>query len=220
MSEVESAGRAGGGPPAYPFDPRHEMLELVPVGARRVLDVGCGRGGFGWTLGRGRPAATLWGLEPEPDLAAEASAHYHRVVAGAFPEALPGDRDRFDCIVFNDVLEHLADPWDALGRARRLLGPGGAVVASVPNVRNARTLFDLAVRGDWTYVELGVLDRTHLRFFTRRSMVAMFDACGYRVEALVGVHPLGASHGRPGRMVPRLLGELAYTGFGLRARPR
>lgn len=96
----------------------------------------------------------------------------------------------FDCIVFNDVLEHLIDPWETLVEARELLAPGGSVVASIPNVRYAPVLWDLVARGQWPYRGDGVLDQTHLRFFTLRSIETMFRSTGYRVRRIEGIHVL------------------------------
>jgi 2-polyprenyl-3-methyl-5-hydroxy-6-metoxy-1,4-benzoquinol methylase len=203
----------------YPFDERREVLPFVPPSARRILDVGCGRGGFGYTLREADPSRTIWGVEADLDFVLEASPHYDEILQGTFPDVLSSCSLRFDCIVFNDVLEHMVDPWEALRAARAQLAPGGTVVASIPNVRNLRTLFDLVVRGQWTYVDMGVLDRTHLRFFTKRSILAFFRDSGFVVEALGGIHALGRSHSPLVRAVPRLTGELAYTGFALRARP-
>jgi SAM-dependent methyltransferase len=157
-------------------------------------------------------------VEARPEFVAEASPHYDEIVTGTFPKALSGCPVRFDCIVFNDVLEHMADPWAALHTARGLLTPEGTVVASIPNVRNLETVFQLVVRGQWTYAASGVLDRTHLRFFTKRSIRVLFEESGFGIEAIGGIHPLGRSHSRLVRTLPRLTGEFAYTGFAVRAR--
>lgn len=207
----------------YPFDERREVLPFVPPSARTVLDVGCGPGGFGLALRDDAAAGrTLWAIEADPVLAAAAEPHYDRLLLGSFPEALDQAGDvvgYFDCVVFNDVLEHMVDPWEALRLTLPLLAPGGTVVASLPTIRNARTVADLVVRGRWTYVDLGVLDRTHLRFFTRRTIRSLFHDTGFCVEAMAGIHAIGASRGGVFRALPVLLGEFAYTGFALRARP-
>jgi hypothetical protein len=121
----------------------------------------------------------LWGIDPTPP-PDDRPLPYERRITGSFPDDLPAT-EPFDCIVFNDVLEHMIDPWSVLATTRSLLSARGVVVASIPNIRHVSVLLPLLVRGRWSYMEWGVLDRTHLRFFTRRSMISMFEGAGYRV---------------------------------------
>jgi 2-polyprenyl-3-methyl-5-hydroxy-6-metoxy-1,4-benzoquinol methylase len=158
---------------------RPEMLGFVPTTATRVLDVGCGSGGFGRALKDARPDLFVTGLEPNEAAAATAAERLDEVICGRYPDDLADSS--FDCIVFNDVLEHLVDPWDALRRTARHLHEDGVVVASIPNVRNATVLTRLALRGQWTYADQGILDRTHLRFFTRRTALDLFAQSGFEV---------------------------------------
>jgi 2-polyprenyl-3-methyl-5-hydroxy-6-metoxy-1,4-benzoquinol methylase len=167
------------------------MLPYVPAAARRILDVGCGAGRFGLELKRARGAEVL-GVEPDAAAAAQARAHLDRTFDTAF-EAAPLPAAHFDCIVFNDSLEHMLEPEAALRRARTLLAPGGAVVASIPNVREYGTMKDLLVNQDWRYVDAGILDRTHLRFFTKKSMLRLFETCGFAVERIEGINRIGRS---------------------------
>jgi len=94
----------------------------------------------------------------------------------------------FDCIVFNDVLEHMIFPEQALQYAKSLLAEGGVVVASIPNIRSLVTLFRLLFRAQWEYTDSGVLDKTHLRFFTKSSIVDMFEREGYALEEICGIN--------------------------------
>ena len=87
---------------------------------------------------------------------------------------------RFDAILFGDVLEHLADPSDALVRVRPWLSERGVLVASVPNLGHWSIVDDL-LRGRFDYVPYGILSGTHVRFFTRATLVDLFEASGYRV---------------------------------------
>jgi 2-polyprenyl-3-methyl-5-hydroxy-6-metoxy-1,4-benzoquinol methylase len=91
-------------------------------------------------------------------------------VANLDKDELDLPEEAFDCIVCNDVLEHLITPWQVLGKLAILLKPGGHFVASIPNVQYWGVLKDLVFEGDWRYADEGVLDVTHLRFFTRRSI--------------------------------------------------
>lgn len=100
-------------------------------------------------------------------------------VSGSYPEALPPRQ--FDAIVFNDVLEHLVDPWSALRESKSFLTDGGMVIASIPNVRHYSVIKPLVVSGRFEYQDAGLLDRTHLRFFTFTSSVDLFESTGFRV---------------------------------------
>ena len=168
---------------------RREMVPFVPTGARTILDVGCSRGLFGAVLKERDPTVHLTGVEPDPEAAERARTHYDLVVDGYFPDALPEEAS-FDCIVFNDVLEHLVEPWSVLARSVRHLAPGGTIVASIPNVRFIVVVRNLALRGLWNYTDWGVLDRTHLRFFTRASIEGLFAGAGFRIESLTPINPI------------------------------
>ncbi len=94
--------------------------------------------------------------------------------------------------VVDDILEHVVAPEKLLTALRPLLRPGGHIVSSVPHVRHCPNIVNLVIHGQWEYTDEGILDRTHLRFFTRSSMVALFESCGYRVESLQGINPTGS----------------------------
>jgi SAM-dependent methyltransferase len=176
---------------------RGEMLPFLPTTFRSLLDVGCASGRFVGAVKERFPDADIWGIDPVA-YDDDDGGGFRRVV-GRFPDDLPGGL-QFDCIVFNDVLEHLVDPWEALRATLPLLAPGGAVVASIPNIRNLDILRSLVVHGRWEYVERGILDRTHLRFFTRSGIVDLFDRSGWQVRT---IEPLNIK-GRPRHAVNRL----------------
>lgn len=177
----------------YHARPRREMIPFVPDSVRRVLDIGCGAGAFGAGLKAARPGLEVWGVEPEAEAAARAAGVLDRVITGAAPAALAGlENHRFDCIVMNDIIEHVIDPDDLLTAVRPHLAPGGCLVASMPNVRHHATVADLALRGRWEYTDEGILDRTHLRFYTRSSMVELFRRCGYGVRSITGINRTGS----------------------------
>jgi 2-polyprenyl-3-methyl-5-hydroxy-6-metoxy-1,4-benzoquinol methylase len=175
-------------PSSYYAEQRPEMLRFVPESARRVLDVGCAGGLFGAALKQER-SIEVWGVEPVAAAAEAARDRLDRVVARPIEEALADlPVAHFDAVTFTDVLEHLIDPWAILRATAPLLAPGGVVVASVPNVRFFRNLAMLLFDGDWRYTESGPLDRTHLRFFTRKSMERLFTESGYAVERIEGIN--------------------------------
>ena len=166
------------------------MLPWVPGNALRILEVGCGAGTFLQSLQR--PDRELWGMDINPVEAEAAKAFCHRVLVGDAMELVEQLPDGyFDCVVFNDVLEHLPWPGRLLYKMRGKLKPDGRVVASIPNIRYIGVLVtELLWHRDFGYTpEGGVLDDTHLRFFTRRSMQRLFERAGYRVLSCQGIRP-------------------------------
>lgn len=204
--------------PAYGYavNPREELIPMLPGDLTSLLDVGCGRGGFGASVRRRCPGARLVGVEPDPTAATEARKHFDHVHEGGYPHAVP-EGEQFDVVTFVDVLEHLADPWSALRDAGPHLNPGGVIVASIPNVRYWFVVADLALRGRWTYRDSGVLDRTHLRFFTRSSIEDLFTESGFVIDDMRGINryrPRAVTR----RVLARFMGDLRYPQFAVRAR--
>ena len=180
--------------PRYFDHPRPQMRAFVPAAARTILDVGCGAGAFASGLREERRSEgrelEIWGLELDHAAAAAAAGVLDRVWQGSAEELvgrLPAAH--FDCVCCHDVLEHLAWPDRVLRDLRRVLTPGGVVVASIPNVRYFPNVWDLVVHGRWSYTDEGILDRTHLRFYTRASMADLFAAGGYRLLRQEGINP-------------------------------
>ena len=156
----------------------HYMVELIGSN-KSVLDVGCASGYLAKTLGAF--GNTVTGVEYDPAAAAEAKPHLHRVVVADLDqvdlaEAVGGDS--FDVIVFGDVLEHLRDPLPSLRSARRMLNPGGFIVISIPNIAHGDVRMSLLL-GRFPYGNLGLLDNTHLRFFTRQSVQELLADAGF-----------------------------------------
>lgn len=169
-----------------------QIIDLIG-GNKTVLDVGCATGYLAQAL-RAR-GCTVSGVEYDAEAAEMARPHLDLLVVGDLVtldvESAFGDR-RFDAIVLGDVLEHLADSDPVLARLTTLLAPGGSVVISVPNVAHGSLRLAL-LQGRWQYRELGLLDRTHLRFFTRSSLMALLaDAglCAVEIRTTV-LDPLG-----------------------------
>ena len=223
-------------PPGYESKPevyfdqaRSEMLAFLPPGCQRVLDVGCGRGSFGALLKKNR-AVEVWGIEPVAAAAAAAATKLDRVVEGIFTPETDLSAAHFDAIFFNDVLEHLMNPAEALQVAAKLLKPGGVVIASIPNIRHFQAQWEIVVRGEWRYRDCGIFDRTHLRFFTRKSILALFADSGFAVEKIEGINSFwsDASNPRPPRwrhfqiinaLTFGAIADMKYLQFAVVARP-
>ena len=183
----------------YFAEARPEMLPYVPAGCRRLLDVGCGAGRFGELLKQTRNIE-IWGVEPVASAAAKASVKLDRVINGSFDSDLKLPAGNFDCVVFNDVLEHMVAPEHALRYARGLLSPAGVIVASIPNIRTLPVMWQLLVRARWEYTDCGLLDRTHLRFFTKSSIEEMFRSQGYLLEGICGINSYKGVPNASGRL--------------------
>lgn len=170
----------------YSANPRPEVQQQLPSSFRRLLDVGCAFGDFGVAAKRLQPEAEVWGIDSAAAVAEVATSRLDRFVPGLFPSDLPPST--FDCITFNDALEHFEDPWMALEQVRAHLEEDGRLIVTLPNVRHYSVVRQLVVNGRWDYADSGILDRTHLRFFTRTSAESMFRECGYEVERVVPVN--------------------------------
>lgn len=188
---------------------RHEMLPYVPKSAKTILDVGCASGVFGKLLKENR-TAEVWGVEPNTEAAEAAKKSLDRVICDNFSHNLDIPTEYFDCIVFNDVLEHLVDPISALIYSKKLLKHDGCVVASIPNVRYFPNIWELMIHKDWEYKEAGILDKTHLRFFTKKSTISTFCQSGYEVDQIVGINSL-AQLGSPLKRVFKVFNFVTFN---------
>jgi 2-polyprenyl-3-methyl-5-hydroxy-6-metoxy-1,4-benzoquinol methylase len=166
---------------------RRDLVESLARPVGRVLDIGCGAGGNAALL---QSAGATWisGIEIVPEAAAAAEHAYDEVRAGDALAMLDKLSAPFDTILCYDVLEHLYDP---LALARALAGvavPGGRLHVSIPNASHISLLRDLIVGGTFGYQPAGHRDATHLRWFTRRDIVALLEEAGWSVE---GAAPSG-----------------------------
>lgn len=206
----------------YPYTDaeRRELLPFVPRTASRILDVGCGLGGFSRTVKAGTPGLCAWGIEENPTAAAHAALHLDKVVTGRFPDDMPPDAPQFDTVFFNDVLEHMVDPWAALQAVRPYLAPGGTVVASLPNLRHFTVLNSIIRRADFSYTDIGVLDQTHLRFFTRSTMIEMFTSVGYDVASCTPINMSTSIKARLMSLLPWMSADILAMQYVIVATPR
>lgn len=175
-------------PPSQRYfrNPRPEMAAFLPRDYQKVLEVGCGAGFFTRHL---KPGCEVWGVEVETTQARVAAGKMAHVLEGAYDRVahrLPADY--FDMAVCNDIIEHMADHDAFLRSVTGKIKPGGCLVGSVPNVRFYKHLKELLLKRDWRYREKGILDRTHLRFFTERSLKRTLRSHGYVIEKHQGIN--------------------------------
>ena len=168
------------GPRSYYDRVNPDLLAAIPASARMLLEVGCGTGALGHAFMAGQPQARYYGIEMNEEAAAQARSRLaavaccdievewnpHGLVAGSL-----------DVLVFGDVLEHLRDPWMTLSRLAGLLREGGVVVACIPNIGHWSIVAGL-LAGRFDYAQEGLLDRTHLRFFTLASIADLLRRAG------------------------------------------
>jgi SAM-dependent methyltransferase len=172
---------------AYRKLQREEILPFIPGSCGRLLDIGCGEGAFGALFKKER-GGEAWGIEPHAPSAEVAATRLDKVFASSLSECANLPQRYFDAICFNDSLEHFAEPEPALDSCKNLLRSGGIVVASIPNVRYLENVAHLLIELDWRYENSGIRDRTHLRFFTKKSMERMFRESGYDILSIQGIN--------------------------------
>ncbi|SOD70604.1 methyltransferase family protein [Jatrophihabitans sp. GAS493] len=159
------------------------MVELVGSN-KRVLDVGCDTGYLGTVLQA--LGNRVSGFEVDPVTGEEAAKHLDRVVIGDLERTDLVEEfgaGSFDVVIFGDVLEHLRDPLPVLRQARPLLAPGGSVIISTPNIAHGDIRMAL-LQGKFDYTRVGILDDTHTRFFTRKTLVQFLTDAGFVLTEL------------------------------------
>ena len=162
-----------------PGSTHSKIVSLVPP-ATRVLEFGCATGYMSQVL-KDRLGCTVTGVEIDPEAARLAERYCERVLVGDaekidYAAELAGEV--FDVVLFADVLEHLKEPADVLRRVRPFLAEDGVLIASIPNIAHASVRLAL-LGGEFRYRDWGLLDDTHLRFFTRASIQDLFEETGY-----------------------------------------
>lgn len=195
----------------YFSESRPEILKYLPVKFKTMLDVGCSSGNFS-ALVKSKMDVEIWGIEINIEASENAKKHLNKVILGDIMQNISQlPIGYFDCIVFNDVLEHLYDPWEILVRIKKCLSKDGTIVASIPNVREFSNLYNLLIKNDWEYKDMGILDRTHIRFFTKKSIIRMFNSSGY---SIINIEGINRNEGWKWRLLNLLtLGLIKNTGY-------
>jgi rhamnosyltransferase len=164
----------------YFVELREEIFDFLPPHAARALDLGCGSGETSGTLRKMGRFDWVCGLESSPQAAQVARKVLDQVIEQDIEKLeFPFAPESFDVILALDILEHLVDPWTVLKNLEKLLKPGGVLVTSLPNVRHYSVVIPLFFMGDWRYQQEGLLDSTHIRFFTRATATRFFEKVGF-----------------------------------------
>jgi SAM-dependent methyltransferase len=167
----------------------NHLLNQVPSNAKKIFEIGCGHGNFGEIVKLHNPSVTYYAMEIVPEAAKIAASKLDHVFCGSIESSSLVD-DQFDCIIFGDVLEHLYNPLEVLRKIRPMLKPDGCVLCSVPNIQHHSILASL-LAGDFQYQDMGLLDRTHIRFFTYASFIKLLLDAGFapQIVDVVGSPP-------------------------------
>ena len=174
---------AGGGVKAEIIRDRHSVIlkwidGLALAQGARALEIGCGAGGNATWL-RDHGATRIVGIEVDSASAQQAGEVFDLVLSEPVETGLAKLDEMFDLIICADVLEHLVDPWTTVRALAEVAAPGGTLVASIPNIRFARAIWQITLGGGFEYSTEGTFDRSHLRFFTRRNIETMLVGGGW-----------------------------------------
>ncbi|MBR8830303.1 MAG: Ubiquinone biosynthesis O-methyltransferase, mitochondrial [Chroococcopsis gigantea SAG 12.99] len=167
---------------------RHDLIKLISNKPDKVLEVGCGIGKTGKAIVE-KIGSQVIGLDISAEalsIAQEENCYEKLVICDldrtVIPEAIKNES--FDCILYPDVLEHLTNPWETIKSHMNLLNPDGIIIASIPNIRHIYIIKELVFKGDWSYQDMGIMDKTHLRFFTKKTMIALFEEAGLEITGI------------------------------------
>lgn len=193
----------------YSIGVRDDLLKYIDVKRENtaILDIGCALGGDFCTIKEINPEVELCGIELDPQTAAIAKMFADVRNTNIEETIVPEWREKFDCVIMGDVIEHLIDPWAALKNVYDMMKPGGCIIASIPNVLNISVVYDL-LQGNFTYQDAGILDRTHRRFYTRREILKLFKTAALEPE-IVGESTVGGFEGKNNELARMARGILA-----------
>jgi 2-polyprenyl-3-methyl-5-hydroxy-6-metoxy-1,4-benzoquinol methylase len=175
---------------SYFTNKRAEVAEFLPpsLDSLRVLEIGCGAGVFRSNFAS---VGEYWGVEVNPQAADQAAGLIDKVLEGTYRDVcdqLP--EEYFDCVICADVIEHMDDEIWFLQHIKTKMRKNGILVGSIPNVRYVSNLVRLLIQKDWRYVDAGILDRTHLRFFTCKSLLRTFRETRWKIDEFRGINPI------------------------------
>lgn len=174
--------------PSYYDNVNLDLLKMIPLDIDTVLEVGCGAGALGRAYKMRNPLCRYIGVELFADAADIAKQHLDMVICNDVEKidlyTELSSVSKIDCLVYGDVLEHLRDPWRVLREHVVLLRDAGQVVACIPNVQHWSVMAGL-ITGQWHYDDSGILDRTHLRFFTLEGILELFSQAGLKIHEII-----------------------------------
>lgn len=172
--------------PVHEFH-NQELLDVIPWGSSKLIEVGCSSGALAREFKKISPSCHYFGIEIDPGYAKLADRYCNETLVMDIEDADEAFWNKHvdrDCWIFGDCLEHLRDPWSILRKVRQAMPPGASIAACIPNAQHWSLQARLSI-GDLRYEESGLLDKTHLRFFTRQTILEMFSDTGFIVTECV-----------------------------------
>ena len=199
---------------------RIEMMKFLPKDFTNTLEIGCGQGEFG-KLVKETFKTNYTGIEIDPQAALVAKEHLDLVLIGdAFEliNILPDNS--FDLLICNDVIEHIAEPEILFQKIRIKMKPESRIVCSIPNIRVLNSLIHIIINKDFEYTDWGIRDKTHLRFYTKSSMLRLLQRNGFKIEKIAGINPINTFKTSFLLGFLRLIGhgDIRYPQYGIVAR--
>ncbi len=173
----------------YGDDPRTELIDLIKETPEHVFEIGCGSGATGMAIKEKFPDVKYIGMDSNKEAAEIAQTRLDKIIVSDI-DKVPLDtfgleKESFDLIICADILEHLYDPWKVIHDLHGYLAPEGKILASIPNAQYINQIINL-LHGNWKYEDYGLLDATHIRFFTLTEIVKMFNGAGYDITHCCG----------------------------------
>ena len=167
----------------YYSNSREDVLNIIPNSPKNVLELGCGEGTFGKLL-KQKFNCEVTGIDISERAIIQAKKNIDCVYKANIDKFDFSQLGKFDLIVANDCLEHLLNPWEVVENLKDNLTENGYFISSIPNIRHYYILNDLFKKGTWNYTDSGLLDKTHLRFFTKNKMISLFEDNKYIVDSI------------------------------------
>jgi len=177
--------------PEYFSGARVDFITRLPNNnSAKILEIGCSYGGTGaLALSQGKCGSYI-GIDIMPQAIEIAKSKLSKVILTDLDTNFPDiEHQQFDALIASEIFEHLRDPWTVLAKLMPLLKPGAIVLASSPNIAHKSIIRNLR-KGDFNYEDIGVMDRTHLRWFTPNSFKELFSEAGLIITDLFPISPL------------------------------
>lgn len=176
----------------YGDNPRTELIDIIQEVPGQIFEIGCGSGATGMAIKQKFPDVNYIGIDSNKEAAEIARTRLDKVIVSDIEkvqlDTFGLEKESFDLIICADILEHLYDPWKMLHDLRGYLTPDGRILASIPNVQYINHIINF-LNGNWKYDDNGLLDVTHIRFFTLNEIAKMFIGTGYNI-----IHCSGATN--------------------------